>query len=95
MDGFGVGGHAGLLEGLREGRVGVAGAGQVLSAGSVLDADDCLADHLSSARTHDVGAQQFVGLLLGEDLDHSVGVGDGLGARVGQEGEHTLGVVDV
>ena len=94
MDGLGVCCHAGLFECFGESRVGVAGSSQVFRAGAVLEPNHSFCDHLTSARADNMGAQESVGLLVGQNLDHAVGVGDGLGPGVGQEGEHSLGVLN-
>lgn len=90
-----MGSHAGLLEGFRQSRVGVAGTRQVFGTRSVLDADHCLRDHLARSWTDDVRSQQAVSLLVGQDFDHAVGVGNGFGAGVGEEGEDSLVELDV
>ena len=51
MDGLAVGGHGGLLEGLGQGRVGVACAGNVLGRRAVLEGQGGLGDHLASVGT--------------------------------------------
>ncbi len=87
MDGLAVSSHACFFKGFRESGVGMAGSGQILRTGSVLNTDDSLRNHLSCSRADDVSTQQFVSLLFSEDFDHSVGVGDGFGSGVSEEGE--------
>ena len=74
VDGLVVGAHAGLLEGLGEGGVGVARARNVLAAGAVLHGQDALGNHLASVGADDVHAQDAVRLLVGQNLDHALEV---------------------
>lgn len=74
MDGLAVSTHAGLFEGFRKGRVGMASTSQILGTGSVFDPDHCLSNHLPGSWSHDVGSEKPVRLLVGQDLDHAVGV---------------------
>ena len=90
MDGFVVGGHAGLLEGLAEGRVGVTGSADVLAGGAVLHSQHALGDHLPGVRPDDVHSEYSVRLLVGQDLDHALVLADALCPAVGGEGKHSL-----
>lgn len=87
VDGLGVGSHSSLLEGLREGRVGVAGSGDVLCRSLVLDGENSGCNHLTGVGADDVNTENLVSLLLDKELDDTIGVGVGLGTRVGKEGE--------
>lgn len=89
MNGLAAGSHGSLLEGLREGRVSVAGAGNILRAGTVLHGQDTLGNHLTGVGAHDVDAQNAVGLLVRDHLDHTLGIGVGASTGVGGEGEGT------
>ena len=95
MDGLTVGGHAGFLECFGQSWMGATSSGEILRAGSVLNADDSLRDHFSCSWTHNVGSKELVSLLVGENLDHAVGVRDSLSSGVGQEGEDSFAVLDV
>ena len=95
VNGFSVGGHACFLERFRKGWMGVAGSGQVFRAGSILDTDDSLWNHFSGIWSNDMSAKNFVGLLIGQDLDHTISVWDGFGSGVCQEREDSLGILDV
>ena len=89
MDSLGVGGHGSLLESLGEGRVSVAGAGNVLGRSTVLEGEGSLSNHLTGVGADDVNTKKTVGLGVGDHLDHTLSVEVGLGAGVGAEGECT------
>jgi hypothetical protein len=94
MDGFVVGSHGGLFEGLAERWVGVARARNVLARCPVLHAYDPLRDHLPGVGADDVNAEDPVGLFVAKDLDHSVCGVDRSGPAVRLEGEDALVVRD-
>lgn len=94
MDGLGVGGHGGLLESLGEGRVSVAGAGNILAGSAILEGKGTLSNHLTGVGADDVNTENTVGLGVGDHLDHTLSVEVGLGAGVGAEGEGTDAVGD-
>lgn len=94
VNGLSAGSHGSLLEGLREGRVGVASASNILRAGTVLHGQDTLGNHLTGVRAHDVDTQNAVGLLVRDHLDHTLGISVGAGTGVGGEGEGTNVVGD-
>lgn len=94
MDGLGVGGHGGLLEGFGEGRVGVTRAGNVLARSTIFDGKSGLCDHLTGAGADDVHTENAVGLGIGDELDNTLSVEVGLSTRVGAEGEGTDAVLD-
>jgi hypothetical protein len=94
VDGLRVGGHGSLLESLGESGVGVAGAGNILGGGTVLDGKGSLGDHLTGTGTDDVNTENAVGLGIGDELDKTLSVEVGLGAGVGAEGERTDTVLD-
>eukprot|EP00760_Papus_ankaliazontas_P007791 PhM_4_TR13531/c0_g1_i1/m.76495 len=87
MDWLVIARHARLLHGLHESGVGVARAANVLGAGTVLEGEDGLVDHLTRAAVHNVDAEDAVSLLVGEHLHEPVGLVVGLGAAVRDEGE--------
>lgn len=95
MQGLGVSGHGSLLEGLSQRRVGVAGSGNVLAGGTVLESQGSLSNHFTGARSDDVGTEQTVSLGIGDDLDETLRVEVGLGTGVGAEGESADLVGDV
>mmetsp|Transcript_25000 Transcript_25000/g.54508 ORF Transcript_25000/g.54508 Transcript_25000/m.54508 type:complete len:257 (-) Transcript_25000:1017-1787(-) len=86
--------HRSLLERLGQSGMSVAGAGNILGAGTVLDGDDCLGNHLPGVRADDVSAEDPVGFLIGQDLNKSLRTAVGPGAGVGGEGEGTNAVRD-
>lgn len=45
-------------------------------------------------RSHDMGAQDSVGLLIGQNLDHAVGLVIGFGATVGGKWELPHHIID-
>jgi len=94
VDRFRVGGHGSLLEGLREGRVGVARPGNVLAGSTVLDGQGGLGDHLAGVGADDVHTQDAVGLGIRDELDETLGLEVGLSAGVGAEGEGADAVLD-
>lgn len=65
----------------------MAGAANILSAGTVLDGQHTLSNHLTSVRANNVDSENTVGLLVSDELDHTLSVEVGLGAGVGSEGE--------
>lgn len=88
-------GHGSLLEGLGEGRVSVAGSGNVLGRGTVLQSQSTLSNHLTGVGTNDVDTQQAVGLGISNHLDQTLGIQVGLGSGVGAEGEGSDSVRDL
>lgn len=94
VDGFRVSSHGGLLEGLGQGRVGVARPGNVLGGSAVLDGKRGLGDHLAGVGADDVNTKDAVGLSVGNELDDTLGLEVGLGTGVGAEWEGTDAVVD-
>jgi hypothetical protein len=94
VDGLRVSSHSRLLESLGEGRVGVAGTGDVLAGGTVLEGQGSLSNHLAGVGADNVGSENAVSLGVSDDLDHAVGVEVGLGAGVGAEGEGADAVLD-
>lgn len=75
--------------------MGVAGSGNVLAGGTVLESQSGLSNHLASARSNDVSAEQTIGLRVGKNLDETIRVEVGLGSGVGAEGESADLVGDV
>lgn len=75
--------------------MGVAGSGNVLAGGTVLESQGGLSNQLTGARSDDVGAKQTISLGIGENLDETVRVEVGLGSGVGAEGESADLVRDV
>jgi len=71
----------------------MANAGNVLGSGSVLHGQHSLVNELAGTRSDNMGSQDLIGGLVGQNLDETVGVVVGLGTRVGQEGElaHLVG----
>jgi hypothetical protein len=94
VDRLGVGSHGGLLEGLGESGVSVAGTGNILAGGTVFNGKGGLGDHLTSTRSDNVDTENAVGLSIGNELDNTLSVEVGLGARVGAEGERSDVVLD-
>lgn len=95
VQGLGVSGHGSLLESLSQRGVGVAGSGNVFAGGTVLESQSGLGNHLTSARSDDVGAEQTISLGIGENLDETLRVKVGLGSGVGAEGESADLIGDV
>ena len=95
MDGFSIGGHAGFLEGFRQGGMGVACSGQIFRTSSVFNSNDSLRHHFSSSRTHDVCTQQFIRFLISQYFDHAIGIRNSFGSGVGQEGEDSFVELDI
>lgn len=87
MNSLGVSSHGSFLESLRQSRVSVASASNILSAGTVLNGQHTLSNHLTSVRANNVDTENPVSLLVGDELDHTLSVEVGLGTRVGGEGE--------
>ena len=94
MDSLAVGSHGCLLKRLGEGRVSVAGSGNVLRRRLVLNRKDRRGDHLTGVGANDVHTENLVRLLLDQELDGSLRVGVRLGSRVGEEGELASLVLD-
>lgn len=94
MDSLGVGGHGSLLESLGKGRVGVAGASNVLARSTILKGKGTLSNHLTSVGADNVNTEKAVSLGVGDHLDHTIGVEVGLSAGVGAEREGTDAVGD-
>lgn len=94
MDRLRVGGHSSLLESLGEGRVSVAGTGNVLAGGAVLDGQSGFSNHLTSTGSDDMDTENAVSLGIGDELDNTLSVEVGLGTGVGAEGERTDTVLD-
>lgn len=80
MDGLVVGSHASFLEGLTKSRVGVRNSSDILRGGTVLNSQNSLSDHLAGSGPNDVGSEDLVSVLLGQNLDQSIGIGVGLGS---------------
>lgn len=74
--------------------MGVAGPGNILSAGAVLQCQNGAGNHLSSVWPNDVAAQDLVGILLNQEFDQTFGIVVGLRTGVGQEGEFANLVLD-
>ena len=72
----------------------VTRSGNILRRGSVLHSKDALSDKLSSIRTDDVDSEDFISVLVSEDLDKSIIVFVTFGSGVGQEGEVSFVVSD-
>src|SRR5215472_17661801 len=87
VDRAAVDGEGGFLDGFVQGRVGVAGAGDVLRRRGKLHADDELGDQIARIRADDMGAEDAIRRLVGEDLDEAVGHGHGARPAIGHEGE--------
>ncbi len=72
----------------------MAGAPHVLAAGSVLDRQRALRDHLPRIRAHDVDAEDTIRLGVGDEFDHALGLEVRLRAGVCAEGEGADFVLD-
>jgi hypothetical protein len=68
-----VGIHTCLLEGFAQRRMCVACSGQILGAGSVLNRNDSLGNHLSGVGPDDMCAEDSIRLGIGQDLDKAIG----------------------
>lgn len=88
-------GHGSLLESLSEGRVSVAGTGNILSRSTVLQSQGTLSNHLTSVGADDVDTEKTVSLRVSNHLDQTLSVEVGLGTRVGAEGESSDAVGDL
>ena len=87
MNGALVHRHGGFLDRLRQGRMRMAGAGDVFGRGAEFHGDRGLGDHVAGIGADDVDAEHAVGLGVGDDLDEAVGGQVDLGAAVGGEGK--------
>jgi len=76
-----------LLEGFAQGRVGVAGARDVLGRGPEFLGEGGFGDQGSGIGADDVDTEHPVGLALGQDLDEAFGIAVGAGTGVGGERE--------
>lgn len=65
----------------------VASPRDILRASTILERQNRLSDHLARVGANDMGAQNPVGLRLGEDFDEPFRVQVGLGTGVGCEAE--------
>ncbi len=81
VDGAAIDGERGFLDRFVQGRVGVAGAGDVLGRGAELHRERRLGDHRAGVGADDVDAEHAVARGIGEDLDEALGVAVGAGAR--------------
>src|SRR5258708_7806915 len=63
-----------FLDGLRQRRMRVTGARDVLRGGAVLHGERQLRNHGAGVRADDVHTQHTVGLVVGQDLDEPLGV---------------------
>ena len=95
VDGFRMGGHRSLLEGLSQRWVGVARPRNILARRTILQCKSALSNHLASIGSDDVDTQQAVRLGVGQHLDHTLSVEVGLGPGVSAEGEGTDPVRDL
>ena len=95
VDGFPMGSHGSLLEGLCQGWVGMARPRNVLARRTIFQCKSALGNHLASIGSDDVDAEQAVRLGVGQHLNHTLSVEVGLGPRVGAEGEGTDPVGDL
>ena len=80
-------GHRRFLHGFGQCRVGVGGAGEVFGGAAKFHQHGDLVDEFASLWPHNMGAQNFVGLGIGEDLHKAIGGLVGLGAAIGDEEE--------
>lgn len=87
VDGGAARRERGLLDGLRERRVAVARARDVLGRRAVLHAQNALLDQVARRRSHDVRAQDLVRVGVSDELDEAIRVVDRLRAAVSLEGE--------
>lgn len=80
--------HCRLPQGLGTCRVRVAGQGNVFGAGAELHGfHAAFANDLADTGTHQMHPQDFVGVLVGQDLGEPLGLVVDLGATVGGKGE--------
>mmetsp|Transcript_23152 Transcript_23152/g.65808 ORF Transcript_23152/g.65808 Transcript_23152/m.65808 type:complete len:312 (-) Transcript_23152:158-1093(-) len=82
------------LKRLRERRVRVAHAREVLGRGTILDGEARLGDELARQRVDDVHTEELVRLLAREHLHEAGLLAVGLGARIGPEHKLALLVLD-
>merc|ERR1712107_39382 len=87
-------GHGGLLEGLGKSGVSVRSTGDILGRSAVLERQNTLGNHLTGVGSHNVDAQDTVGLCVGQELDHTFRVQVCLCARVCRKGEGADLVLD-
>lgn len=85
MDRTLVHGEGGLFERLRQSRVGVDGAGDILGASAILHVRDGGRDNLGGVFPDHLDAENPVCFGVGDDLDKTVRAIDGEGASVGGE----------
>jgi hypothetical protein len=95
MDSLGVSRHGGLLESLSQRGVSMARASNVLRAGTILESQRSLGNHLTSIGTDDVAAEKSVRLRIGQHLDETIRIEVGLGTRVRAERKRADFVRDV
>src|SRR4051794_7671263 len=83
VDGAAGDGEGGFLDGLVEGGVGVAGAGDVLGGTAELHGHGHLVDHGAGVGAEHMAAEHAVAARVGQDLDEAVRVAVAAGAAVG------------
>src|SRR6266478_4830571 len=82
----------GFLDGLRTGRMGVAGAGQILGGTAKLHQDGRFVDHFARLAADNVHAKHPIRFRICENLHESLGGLVDLGAPIGGEGEFADGI---
>lgn len=87
--------HGSLLEGLGQGRMSVASAGNVLGRGAILEGKSTLSNHLTGVGANDVNTKKTISLRVGNHLDDTLSVEVGLGTGVGAEREGSDAVGDL
>ena len=88
-------GHCSFLEGLADGRVGKAGAGDIFGAAAVFHMSAGGGNHFRGALGDHLDAEKFVGLGAGDDLDETVSAVGSNRAAVAGEMELTDGDLDI
>ncbi|KAI9910639.1 hypothetical protein PsorP6_010427 [Peronosclerospora sorghi] len=87
VNGLVEGSETRFLEGLAQGRVGVARASEVFTSRAILNANHPLGNHLPSVASDNVDAKQLVRLLISQDLDETVRFGHRARPAIGHHGE--------
>ena len=95
MYGTPIDSERGFLHSLRQSRVGMTSARNVLCGGAELHCDRRLRDHVGGVRADDMDAQYAIGFGVGENFHEAVGLLIGLGATVGCERKFPYIVGDI
>src|SRR5215207_10429959 len=94
MDGAFADRKRGFLDRFRAGRMGMAGACQILGGTAELHENAGFMNHFAGFAADDVHAEHAIGLRIGEDLHETVSGLVNLGAAVGGEREFARGISD-